>query len=111
MIAQAKGRFLRVSPTKVRQVLDIIRGKKVPVAVTLLEHLNKQVKEKTVKVLHSAIANAKLKGLSEDQLFVSRAVADQGPVWKRFRAATFGRASQIIKKTSHITIELDVTTK
>lgn len=111
MIAQAKGRYLRVSPTKVRQVLDLIRGKKVPVAVTILDHLNKPVKEKAVKVLNSAIATAKQKGISEDQLIVSKAVADQGPVWKRFRAATFGRASEVLKKTSHITIELDIKTK
>ncbi len=111
MIAQAKGRFLRVSPSKVRDVLDLIRGKRVPVAITILEHLNKPVKEKAVKVLQSAIANAKQKGLTEDQLIVSKAVADQASVWKRFRAATFGRASEVLKKTSHITIELDVKTK
>ncbi len=111
MIAHAKGRHLRVSPTKVRQVLDLIRGKSVPVAISILEHLNKPVKEKVVKVLHSAVANAKQKGLTEDQLIVTKVVADQGSVWKRFRAASFGRASEILKKTSHITIELDLKTK
>ncbi len=111
MIAQAKGRYLRVSPTKVRLILDLIRGKKVPVAQSILAHLNKPTKEKIVKVFESAVANAKLKGVAEDQLFVSRVVADQGPVWKRFRAATFGRATEILKKTTHITVELDLKVK
>ncbi len=111
MIAKAKGRYLRVSPTKVRLILDLIRGKKVTVAQTILAHLNKPTKEKIVKVFDSAVANAKQKGISEDQLFVSRVTADQGPVWKRFKAATFGRATEILKKTTHITVELDVKVK
>ena len=111
MIATAKGKFLRVSPTKVRQVLDLVRGKSVPAAVGILTHLNKPVKEKVVKVLNSAIANAKQKGLTEDRLYVSKITADQGPMWKRFRAASFGRAAEILKKTTHITVELDLKTK
>ncbi len=111
MIAKAKGKYLRVSPSKVRMILDLIRGKKVSVAKTILTHLNKPTKEKIVKVFDSAVANAKLKGLTEDQLVVSKVFADQGAVWKRFRAASFGRASEVLKKTTHITVELDVKTK
>ena len=111
MIARAKGRYLRVSPTKVRQILDLIRGKTVPVAQTILAHLNKPTKEKIVKVFDSAVANAKQKGIAEDQLYVSKVVADQGPVWKRFHAATFGRATEILKKTTHVTVELDLKVK
>jgi large subunit ribosomal protein L22 len=111
MIARAKGRYLRVSPTKVRQVLDLIRGKRVSVAQTILAHLNKPTKERVVKVFDSAVANARQKGIAEDQLVVSKAVADQGPVWKRYHAATFGRATQILKKTTHITVELDLKVK
>jgi large subunit ribosomal protein L22 len=111
MIAIAKGRFLRVSPTKVRQVMDLIRGKSVPAASTILAHLNKPVKEKLVKVFNSAVANAKQKGLTEDQMIVAQIVADQGPVWKRHRAATMGRANPILKKTTHITVGIDVKTK
>ncbi len=111
MIARAKGRYQRVSPTKIRKILDLVRGKQVPVALTILAHLNKPTKEKVVKVLESAVANAKQKGLTEDQLVVSKIVADQGPVWKRFRAATFGRATEILKKTTHITVELDLKVK
>ena len=111
MIAKAKGRYLRVSPTKIRKILDLVRGTSVPVAQTILAHLNKPTKEKIVKVFDSAVANAKSKGLTEDQLVVSKIFADQGPVWKRFRAATMGRASEVIKKTSHITVELDLKVK
>ena len=60
------------------------------------------------KVLDSAVSNAKQKGLSEDQLFISRIQAEQGPSWKRFRSAAFGRATAIQKKTTHLTIELDL---
>ena len=111
MIATAKGRYLRVSPTKIRKVMDLVRGKSVPVAISILAHLNKPTKEKVVAVLNSAVANAKQKGLTEDQLVVSKIIADQGPVWKRHRAATMGRASQILKKASHITVELDLKMK
>ncbi len=111
MIATAKGRFLRVSPTKIRNILDLIRGKGVPAAITILTHLNKPTKEKVAKVLLSAVANAKQKGLTEDQLVVSKITADQGPMWKRFRAATFGRATDIHKRTTHVIVELDLKTK
>lgn len=111
MIATSKGRYLRVSPTKVRQVMDLVRHKPVPVAVSILAHLNKPVKDNVIKVLNAAIANAKQKGLSEEQLIVSKITADQGPVWKRHRAATMGRANPILKKTTHITVELDLKTK
>jgi len=62
-------------------------------------------------VLDSAISNAKQKGLREDQLFISRIIANNGPMWKRYRAATFGRATEILKRTTHLTIELDLITK
>lgn len=111
MIAQAKGRYIRVSPTKVRQVIDLVRGKDVSSALAILTHLDKGCAPTVFKILSSAVSNAKQKGLSEDQLYVKKIVADQGPVWKRFRAAAFGRATGIIKKTSHLTIELDLITK
>ncbi len=111
MIARAQGKYLRVSPTKIRKIMDLVRGKPVPVASTILAHLNKPTKEKIVKVFESAVANAKQKGLTEEQLVVSKIVADQASVWKRFRAASFGRASEVLKKTTHITVELDLKVK
>lgn len=110
MIAQAKAKFVRVSPTKVRQVIDLIRGKDVLTSQAILTHVNKGATKMIGKVLNSAVNNAKQKGLTEEQLVVSRVVADQGPSWKRFRAASFGRASPILKKTTHLTIELDLKT-
>ena len=111
MIAHAKGKYIRVSPLKTRQVIDLIRGKDVNTSLDILMHLNKGSKPFVTKVLKSAISNAKQKGLTEDQLFISKITADQGAVWKRFRAAAFGRATNILKKTTHLTIELDVITK
>jgi large subunit ribosomal protein L22 len=111
MIAQAKANFVRISPMKVRQVIDLIRGKDVPSSFAILSHVNKGATPHIKKVLNSAVSNAKQKGLSEEQLFISKIVADQGPMWKRFRAATFGRATEILKKTTHLTVELDLITK
>ncbi len=111
MIAQAKAKYLRVSPTKVRQVIDLIRGKDVSTSQALLTHVDKGPKERILKALNSAISNAKQKGLTEDQLIVSRITATSGPMWKRFRAASFGRATPVLKRTTHLTIELDLKTK
>lgn len=111
MIAQAKGRYIRGSERKIRQVIDLIRGKKVLVSVAILAQVNKGSAKLISKILDSAISNAKQKGLTEDQLFISRINADKGVMWKRFRAAAFGRATRILKRTTHLTIELDLLTK
>lgn len=108
MIAKAEGKFLRVSPTKVRQVMDLIRAKDASRAQSILLNINKRPKEYLIKILKSAIANAKVKGFTVDQLYVSKAVCNPGPSWKRFKAAAFGRAQPILKRTSHIRIELDL---
>ena len=111
MITQARGRFFRLTPRKVRQVIDLIRGKDVLSSLVILTHVDKGSTELVKKVLNSAIHNAKQKGLSEDQLFISKITADQGPMWKRYRAASFGRATSILKRTTHLTIQLDLITK
>ena len=111
MIAQAKAKYMRVSPRKVREVIDLIRGKDVNSSLAILTHANKGSTGLITKVLDSAISNAKQKGLSEDQLFISKVHADQGPSWRRYRSAAFGRATPISKKTTHLTIELDLITK
>lgn len=108
MIVRAEGKFLRITPTKVRQVMDLIRNKDVLEAKSLLVALNKRPKEHLLKLLHQAIANAKVKGFAPEQLYISRIICDVGPVWKRFKAAAFGRASPIKKRTSHIRLELDI---
>ena len=108
MIAHAKGKFVRMSPSKVRLVIDLIRNKDAREAEVILLNLNKRATEFLIKILRAAIANAKIKGFTIEQLYVSKAVCDVGPMWKRFKAAAFGRAAPIKKRTTHITIELDV---
>ncbi|MFH1281705.1 MAG: 50S ribosomal protein L22 [Candidatus Omnitrophota bacterium] len=110
MISRAEGKFLRLSPSKVRLVLDLIRGKDALYAQSILLHLNKRPKEYLIKILRSAIANAKVKGFSADKLYVSKVLCNPGPMWKRFKAAAFGRAASIVKRTVHIKIELDLKT-
>ncbi len=111
MIAQAKSKHIRISPTKVRPVIDLIRGKDVTTSMAILTQVNKRATGIVGKILDSAISNAKQKGLDEGQLFISKITADIGSSWKRFRSAPFGRATRILKKTTHLTIELDLITK
>lgn len=111
MIAKAQGNFLRLKPMNVRQVIDLIRGKDVSTSLVTLAQVEKGATAMLTKILNSAISNAKQKGLTEEQLYISKITADQGPMWKRFRAASMGRATPILKRTTHITIELDLITK
>ncbi|MFH1640570.1 MAG: 50S ribosomal protein L22 [Candidatus Omnitrophota bacterium] len=108
MIAKAEGKFLRITPTKVRLVIDLIRNRSVLEAEAILINLNKRPKELLIKLLKQAVANAKVKGFNPAQLYVSKIVCNNGPSWKRFKAAAFGRAAPILKRTSHISIELDL---
>jgi len=108
MIVKAQGKFLRISPPKVRQVIDLIRHKDALEAQALLSTLNKRPKEYLIKILKQALANAKVKGFNPEQLYISRIICNVGPSWKRFKAAAFGRAAPIRKRTSHIRIELDL---
>ncbi len=105
MKAHAHARYIRQSPTKVRQVLDLIRGMPVDEARTTLEFANRRATDPVAKVLNSAIANAEHNlALDADELFISEAFADEGPTLKRFRPRARGRATRINKRTSHITI-------
>jgi len=108
MIVKAQGKFLRISPTKVRQVISLIRQKDALEAEAILLNLNKRAKEYLIKILKQALANAKVKGIDPKQLYVSRVICNVGPSWKRFKAAAFGRAAPIKKRTCHIKIELDL---
>jgi large subunit ribosomal protein L22 len=108
MIVKAEGKFIRLSPPKVRQVIDLIRHKDALEAKAILTILNKRPKEYLIKLLNSAIANGKVKGFKPEQLYVSKVICNVGPSWKRFKAAAFGRAAPIKKRTSHIRIELDI---
>ena len=105
---KAIAKHVRISPYKVRIVLDIIRGKGYKEAVAILENTPKAASEPVKKVLMSAGANAENNlGLSKDNLFVAECYADQGPTLKRVMPRAQGRAFRILKRTSHITIVLD----
>ncbi|MRX72540.1 50S ribosomal protein L22 [Bacillus lacus] len=105
MQAKAVARTVRVAPRKVRLVVDLIRGKQVGEAVAILQHTPKAASPIIEKVLKSAIANAEHNyDLDVNSLVISQAFVDEGPTMKRFRPRAMGRASQINKRTSHITI-------
>ena len=107
LISKAHARYIRVSPRKVRQVIDLIRGEKVNQASAILANLNKGAKVYVQKALNSAVSNARLKaeGLA-DELLISKITADNGPMLKRDRAAAMGRATMIRHRTTHLTVEL-----
>lgn len=108
MLAKASVKFIRGSAKKVRLVIDLVRGMNALEAFEFLKFVNKRPTYEIGKVLGSAIANAKIKGLDVEQLYISKITADEGPRWKRHRPAAFGRASDILKRTSHISVELDL---
>jgi len=111
MIAKAEAKYIRMSPMKVRAVMEFVKGKNANDALAYLELINKKGAYYLRKVLKSALANAKNKGYQENKLFISKAIANPGPVLKRYRAASFGRATMIRKRTAHILIELDTSEK
>ena len=112
MVSKAQYRYLPASPRKVRLVAREIRGRAVPEALALLANLPRGACGPLAKTLKSALANAVRAGTyTEEQLFISRILCDQGPSMKRFRSAPMGRANPIQKRLCHLTIELDVKRK
>ncbi len=103
--AYATAKYIRMSPRKVRRVLDQIRGQSYRDALILLEFMPYRACDPILKALRSAVANAEHnKGIDPAGLIVSHAYADQGPSLKRFRPRAQGRAYQIRKPTCHITV-------
>jgi large subunit ribosomal protein L22 len=109
MISQASVNFIRISPRKVRYVIDLIREKKVREAQAILSGSPRRAGEIISKLLHQAVdAAAKNSNADIQNLYISKVTADGGPTMRRFRAASMGRASIIRKRTSHIILELDL---
>ncbi|HKX76591.1 MAG TPA: 50S ribosomal protein L22 [Acidimicrobiia bacterium] len=105
MEVRAQARFIRQPATKVRLVLDLVRGLPVDDARAVLALTPRGASETVTKVLNSAIANAEHNfALDADDLVVAEAFADEGPTLRRFRPRARGRATRIRKRTSHITI-------
>ncbi|RAV17112.1 50S ribosomal protein L22 [Mycolicibacterium sp. GF69] len=103
--ATAKARFVRVSPTKARRVIDLVRGKSVTDALDILRWAPQAASEPVAKVIASAAANAQNnEGLDPSTLVVATVYADEGPTAKRIRPRAQGRAFRIRKRTSHITV-------
>jgi large subunit ribosomal protein L22 len=102
---KAIAKYIRMSPSKVRRVLDQIRGRTYREALIILEFMPYRACEPVLKVLRSAVANAEHNaGLEPSELIVSEAYADGGPTLKRYRPRAQGRAYQIRKRTCHITV-------
>ena len=105
---RATAKFVRISPFKVRLVLDIIKGKPVVEALAILENTPKSASEVLYKLVNSAAANAENnQNLSRNDLYVAECYANEGPTLKRIMARAQGSASRINKRTSHITVVLD----
>ena len=111
MVSRAEAKFIRISPTKIRPVMELVKGANATDALAKLELVNKKGAQQLFKVLKSAVANAKSKGYQEHKLFISKMIANPGPVLRRYRAASFGRASMIRKRTAHILVELEAKEK
>ncbi len=107
MEVRSVSRFLRISPHKARLVADLVRGKTVDDALTILKFTPKKSARLVNKTLRSAVASAKDTSLLDvDNLFVKTILVDEGPRLKRWRPRAMGRATRIIKRTSHITLVL-----
>jgi large subunit ribosomal protein L22 len=113
MQSRATAKYVRMSPRKVRLVVDQIRGKGVNDAYSILQFSKKGAAEPVGKTLRSAVANAQYKAqdqgenLDVDELVVREVFVDEGPTLRRYRAAAQGRAAPIRKRTSHITVVVD----
>ena len=109
MIARASIYHVRISPRKVRYVIDLIRRKPVPRAQAILSGSPRRARDIVRKLLDQAVDAAQRNSqVSAKDLVISKILADGGPSMKRFRAATMGRANRIKKRTSHIQLELDL---
>ena len=108
MEAKAVAKYIRMSPQKVRLVVDLVRGKKVQEASKILLYTRKYAAGIVAKVLKSALANAAQNpNIDENILYVKEIFVDQGPTLKRWRARAQGKAAGIKKRTTHITVVLD----
>jgi large subunit ribosomal protein L22 len=108
MEVKASAKYMRISPRKVHKVLGAIKGKPVETALDARRFMPQKAAGILEKVIRSAVANADQNpDIDIDLLVVRNVVADQGPTLKRWRARARGRATRILKRTSHVTVILD----
>lgn len=108
MQSKAVAKTVRIAPRKVRLILDLVRGKEVGEAISILKLTNKRSSPVVEKLVKSAVANAEHNyDMDIDNLYISEIYADEGPTLKRFRPRAQGRATKINKRTSHITVVVE----
>ena len=108
MESRAVARYIRISPRKVRLIMDEIRGRRIEEALNQLSFAPQKGAFILKKLINSAVANAEQNfEMDVDKLYIKRVFADEGPTLKRFRPRAMGRASKIRKRTSHLTVVLD----
>lgn len=109
MESKAIVRYVRITPRKIRLVTALVRGKPINEALTILKFSSRKRVAKTLStLLESAVANAEQKGrIDVDNLYIKKLVVDQGPTLKRYMARAKGAGTQIMKKTSHISVVLE----
>ena len=110
METKAVAKYIRISPQKARLVADVVRGMDVDTAITTLRFMPKKAARLLRKVVESAVANADQNdAIDVDTLFVKEIQINGGPMLKRFRPRAQGRATRILKRTSHITVVVEET--
>ena len=102
MEAKAVAKYVRMSPSKIKPVVDLVRGKDLSEALTILKFTPGKGAEIVEKVVQSAAANADVKEMNADNLYVAEIYVHQGPTMKRWKAGAQGRASIILKRSSHV---------
>ncbi|GBE12882.1 50S ribosomal protein L22 [bacterium BMS3Bbin14] len=108
METKAVAKYIRISPQKARLVADVVRGMDVDSALTTLKFMPKKGARILRKVIESAVANAiQTETIDADTLYVKSILIDGGPMLKRMRPRAMGRATRILKRTSHITVVVD----
>ena len=107
METKAQAKYIRIASRKVQVIVPAIKGKKVEEAIALLGFIPRKGARILNRVLHSAVANAGQNKVDIDTLIVKKILVDQGPTLKRFMPRAMGRATPILKRTSHITVILD----
>ncbi len=109
MEIKAKLNYLRIAPRKVRLVADLVRNMDVKEAETQLKFMPKRASTPLLKLLNSAIANAKNNfNLEKDVLYIKKLTINEGPPFKRWRAGSRGKANPIVKKSAHVTLVLEI---
>ena len=107
MEVRAVAKYIRISPQKVRLIIDAVKGKQVEAGLDMLKFMPQKAASIIEKVIRSAVANAdQYPDIDVDSLVIRNIIADQGPTLKRFRARARGRGTRILKRTTHITVIL-----